>query len=228
MPVAPKDVTSESNAIPPAMPIDSVNLPVTPVTPEASTAVPPMQPDTSVPLITPAPTIPTADNSLLDKAVAAINTSTVDEFASLFDSGSFQFITLKGDKVTSIPELKVQWGAMFGTTGTLKGAKATLTPGKVIELASGAAAYDGSIVFTTADNKTVRALITGTMKYSEPAWKISTMHLSSNDLVKMQEEAEFQKNKSGSSGTLVALLLGFVLGAVAIIYYKSRRPKQAQ
>lgn len=233
---APTTITSPAAPAMPSTPKDNspdTTVPVTiPTTMEPATMPlsPTAQPEgTNTLLITPAPTIPAADNSLIDKAVSAMSANNVDDFTSIFDNSNFLFITLNGDKVTSMPELKVQWGAMFGATGTLKGVKATLTPGKVMELSPGAASYDGSIVFTTAENKTIRALITGAMKFSDSAWKINTMHLSSNDLVKMQDEAEFKKKNSGSSGTFMALLLGLVIGVVGMMYYsKSKQPKQAQ
>ncbi len=224
MPTAPKDGTLDAAAAPTGMPTatDPAATPSTGLTPTAPDGTPSL-------LISPAPTIPAADNTLVDKAVAAMNTNNVDDFVSVFDNSNFLFITMKGDKVTTLPDLKVQWGSMFGTTGELKGFKASLTPGKVMELAPGAASFDGSIVFTTPENKTIRALISGSMKFADSAWKINTMHLSSTDLVKMQSEAEFQKNKGGSSGTFMSVLLGFALGVVGMMYYaRSKKPKQAQ
>lgn len=225
MPVAPKDTPIDPTA-PTAMP--TATDPAAATVPATGTTA--TTPDGSPSLlISPAPTVPAADNTLIDKAVAAMNTNNVDDFVTIFDNSNFLFITMKGDKVTTLPELKVQWGTMFGTTGELKGFKASLTPGKVMELAPGAASFDGSIVFTTPENKTVRAIISGAMKYSDSTWKVNTMHISSNDLVKMQSEAEFQKNKGGSSGTLMSVLLGFALGVVGMLYFvRSKKAKQQQ
>jgi hypothetical protein len=229
MPVAPKDGPMDA-AAPTAMPTATDPAAAAATTAAPGTGMAPTTPEgTPSLLISPAPSIPAADNTLIDKAVAAMNTNNVDDFVTIFDNSNFLFITMKGDKITTLPDLKVQWGAMFGTTGELKGFKASLTPGKVMELAPGAASFDGSIVFTTPENKTIRALVSGAMKFTDSAWKINTMHLSSSDLIKMQSEAEFQKNKSGSSGTFMSILLGFALGVVGMMYFvRSKKSKQPQ
>lgn len=243
---APQTTSNTNSAVPtapsmPAMPKDAA-IPSEPttITPSTTTSTTTSDSTVAAPLVTntnaapitadsnaiqnqspitviPAPTIPSADNTLLDKAVKAMESNDVDSFVTIFDSSNFVFFTPKGDKVSNMPELKVQWGTLFGANGALKGVKATFTPARMVELNSGATSYDGSIVFITPENKNIRAIISGSMKYDDSSWKIATMNFSSPDLIKIQTEQELMAKKSSTS-PLFVILFGFILGAVVMYY----------
>lgn len=207
-----------NSSAPSAAPSMPGNAPIT----AGSNVISDHSPVTTIPITV----IPSADSTLLDKATNAINSNNVDEFVSIFDSSNFVFITPKADRINNIPELKVQWATIFGSNGFLKDAKAKFTPTKMIELVPGASTYDGSLVFTTSDGKTIRAVVSGAMKYYDNAWKVVTMNFSAPDVIRINAEQESMSKRSGVSAPIM-LLFSFLLG-IGTMFYVGKRARAKQ